>query len=261
MAEHVRPEAAPYAAAGAASGQGPQIGVLLSHGFTGSPASMRPWGEYLATQGFAVEVPLLPGHGRTWQDMVPTRYADYLAAIEKSYADLAARCDVVFVGGLSMGGTLAIDLAERHPEIAGLMLVNAAVASSNKQLLLLPVLKHLIKAFPAIGNDIKKPGVDELAYDHTPLKAIASLSQAWKGVRADLGRITCPVLIFRSTQDHVVDPSSARIIRAGVASSDVTYRELTNSYHVATIDNDAEQIYTESAAFIARVVAAQVTEA
>jgi len=234
--------------------------VLLCHGFTGSPISMRPWAEHLAYRGHAVELPLLPGHGRTWQEMVPTRYTDYATEVERCYADLEARCDLVFVGGLSMGGTLALDLAERHPEIAGLVLVNPAVASTNKQLLLLPLLKHLVKAFPAIGGDIKKPGASEGAYDHTPLKALSSLVAAWKRVRADLGRITCPVLLFRSAEDHVVDPSSARIILAGVNSSDVTEQVLTDSYHVATIDNDAETIFTESADFIARVTAGRPAE-
>ena len=83
---------------------GRRIGVLLSHGFTGSPASIVPWGTYLAEQGFAVSVPLLPGHGTTWQEMTSTRYADYYAAIEKEFDALKARTDVVVVGGLSMGG-------------------------------------------------------------------------------------------------------------------------------------------------------------
>ena len=250
--------AAAFSAAGTPAPDGRRIGVLLSHGFTGSPVSMRPWAEHLAAEGYAVELPLLPGHGTTWQEMVPTRYDDYLAEIERTYTDLASRCDAVVVGGLSMGGTLALDLAERHPEIAGLVLVNAAVASTNRQLLLLPVLKHVVKAFPAIGGDIKKEGVTESAYDHTPLQALHSLVRAWREVRAGLGRIHCPVLLFRSIQDHVVDPSSARIILAGLGSADVSERVLADSYHVATLDNDAEQIFTESAAFIARITRERV---
>lgn len=247
----------PYSAPLGSPVTGPRVGILLSHGFTGSPVSMRPWGEHLAALGYAVEIPLLPGHGTAWTDMVPTRYADYLAEVERCYADLSARCDLVFLGGLSMGGTLVLDLAERHPEVAGLILVNAAVASTNRQLLLLPVLKHVIQAFPAIGDDIKKPGVTESAYDHTPLKALSSLTSAWKRVRAELGRIQCPVLLFRSREDHVVDPSSARIILAGISSADATERVLEESFHVATLDNDAPTIFAESAQFIARVVTAR----
>jgi carboxylesterase len=235
--------------------------VLLSHGFTGSPASMVPWGQYLAEQGFAVAVPLLPGHGTTWEEMVPTRYDDYYATIEHEFDQLRARTDVVVVGGLSMGGCLTLTLTERRgDQIAGLVMVNPAVASTNKQLLLLPLLKHLVKAFPAIGNDIKKEGVLEYAYPKTPLKPLASMLEAWKQIRADLPKVTVPVLLFRSADDHVVDPSSAGIILGGISSADKTERVLTESYHVATLDNDAPQIFAESADFIRRVTAQERAE-
>jgi carboxylesterase len=87
------------------------------------------------------------------------------------------------------------------------------------------------------------------------LKPLASMLTAWKQIRADLAKVTAPVLLFRSADDHVVDPSSAGIILAGISSTEATERVLTESYHVATLDNDAETIFTESAAFIARVTA------
>lgn len=245
---------APFVSDGTPGPDGRRVGVLLSHGFTGSPASVVPWGKYLADQGYAVSVPLLPGHGTTWQEMTGTRYDDYYTALEREFETLKARTDVVVVGGLSMGGCLALQLAEqRAAEVAGLVLVNPAVASTNKQLLLLPVMQYLVRAFPAIGNDIKKQGVVEHAYPKTPLRPLASLVGAWKQIRADLPKVTAPVLLFRSADDHVVDPSSAQIILAGISSRDAAERVLTESYHVATLDNDAETIYAESAEFIAKV--------
>ena len=228
-------------------------GVLLSHGFTGSPVSIRPWAEHLADQGFAVAAPQLPGHGTRWQDMVPTRYDDYREAIDRAFIDLRDRCDDVVVGGLSMGGCLALELAARRAdEVAGVVVVNAAVASTNKQLKALPVLKHLVRAFPGIGNDIKAGG-DEGGYAKTPLRSLDSMVRAWPQVRAALPQVTCPVLLFRSTEDHVVDPSSARIILESVGSSDTREVLLHESWHVATLDNDAPQIFAESAEFIRRV--------
>ncbi|MGO4257945.1 alpha/beta hydrolase [Marmoricola sp. RAF53] len=248
------PHAETFHSDGTPDASGRRVGVLLSHGFTGSPASIVPWGRYLAEQGYAVAVPRLPGHGTTWQDMTTTRYDDYYAEIEREFDALRARTDVVVVGGLSMGGCLVLQLAERRADqVAGVVLVNPAVNSTNKQLLLLPVMKHLVKAFPGIGSDIKKEGVVESAYDKTPLKPLASMVAAWKQVRAGLGEVTAPVLLFRSAEDHVVDPSSARIILDGIASADVTERVLAESYHVATLDNDAPQIFAESAEFVARV--------
>lgn len=252
----IKPAAEAFHSAGTPGADGRTIGVLLSHGFTGSPASMIPWGQHLARLGHAVSVPRLPGHGTSVKDMIPTRYADYRAEVEREYSALAARCDAVVVGGLSMGGSLALDLAQQHPEIKGLVLVNPAVASTNKQLLALPVLKHVLGTMPGIGNDIKKAGQDEVGYDKTPLKALDSFRAQWKRLQADLGKVTCPVLFFRSAEDHVVDPSSGRLIMGGLSSRDVTERVLANSFHVATLDNDAPQIFEESAEFIARVTAA-----
>jgi carboxylesterase len=249
-------EADPFESEGTVHANGRRIGVLLSHGFTGSPASMVPWGQYLSEQGYAVSVPLLPGHGTRWQDMTGTTFADYYAAVEKAFADLQARTDAIVVGGLSMGGCLALWLAALRPrDVAGVVLVNPAVASTNKQLLAVPLLKHVVPAMSAIGNDIKKPGVSEGAYPKTPLKPLHSMVQAWKQVREDLPKVTAPLLLFRSAEDHVVDPSSGKIIMDNVSSRDATERVLANSYHVATLDNDAPQIFQESAAFIRRVTA------
>ncbi len=249
------PHAQPFYSDGvpdASTGQ--RIGVLLSHGFTGSPASMTPWGKHLADQGFAVSVPRLPGHGTTWRELNKTGWPDWYDEIEFAYEKLKANCDRVVVGGLSMGGGLVLKLAaQRGTDISGILLVNAAVASSNKQLLALPVLKGIIPSMPGIASDIKKPGVDEYGYDRTPLKALASLVTAWKDVRRDLPQVTQPILLFRSAEDHVVDPSSARIIQSKVSSRDVTEQILQNSYHVATLDNDAPTIFAESVEFVRRV--------
>lgn len=248
------PHADPFYSDGVPDSSGRRIGVLLSHGFTGSPASMVPWGQYLADQGYAVSVPLLPGHGTTWQEMNGTTFDEWYESLEAEFEKLRASTDVVVVGGLSMGGCLAIRLAAGHAEdIAGLVVVNPIVASTNKQLLALPVLKYLVKSVPAIGDDIKKPGISEYAYSRTPLKALHSMVRGWKQVREDLPKVTAPLLLFRAPGDHVVDPSSARIIRERVSSRDVTETSLENSYHVATLDNDAPQIFEESAAFIRRV--------
>jgi carboxylesterase len=143
--------------------------------------------------------------------------------------------------------------ADRGRDVAGVVLVNAAVATQRKDVLALPVLKHVIGSFPGIANDIKKPGADEYGYSRTPLKAAASMMAGWKKVRADLPKITQPILLFRSAEDHVVDPSSARIIASQVSSRDVTERILQNSYHVATLDNDAPVIFEESAQFVRRL--------
>jgi carboxylesterase len=115
--------AEPFSAAGNAQG------ALVLHGFTGNTFSMRGVASAIADAGLSVEAPLLPGHGTSVADMLDTRWADWSAAAEAAYLDLAGRCDKVAVVGLSMGGTLTCWLAERHPEIAGLALINPLVQS------------------------------------------------------------------------------------------------------------------------------------
>jgi carboxylesterase len=235
---------------------GRRVGVLLSHGFTGSPASMRPWGEYLGARGYGVQVPRLPGHGTTWRELNKLTWDDWYGEIARVFDQLCLDHDAVVVGGLSMGGALALRVAADHPDrVAGVVLVNAAVATKRRDVKLLPVLKHVVPSFPGIGNDIKKPGGDEHCYDRTPLKAIHTLMRAWVPLIEDLPRVTAPLLYFRSAEDHVVDGASQPIITSGVSSTEIIERPLPESYHVATLDNDAELIFEESAEFVAKVTA------
>jgi carboxylesterase len=154
--------------------------------------------------------------------------------------------------GLSMGGTLVIRLAEQRPaEVAGLVLVNPSLGTERKDVkYALPVLHRFVPSLAGIGSDIRKPGVTELAYDRTPLKAMHSLSRLWPEVAADLHKVTAPVLLFRSRVDHVVEPLSGRLLRDGAASTEVTEVLLEESYHVATLDNDAAVIFGGSLDFV-----------
>ena len=208
------------------------VGVLLCHGFTSTPQSMRAWGEHLAAEGVTVRCPLLPGHGTSWQELNRTRWADWYGEVDRAFEKLRANHDQVVVGGLSMGGGLALRLAaDRGREVAGVVVVNPAVSTERKDVLALPVLKHVVRSLPGIANDIKKPGEIELAYKWSPLKAAHSMLQGYAGVRHDLGRVTAPLLIWRSVEDHVVDPSSARIIAASVSSR---RRRADSLRHVST---------------------------
>jgi carboxylesterase len=242
----VLPGAEPFAA------DGGDVGVVLSHGFTGTPQSLRPWAEQLAAAGLTVRLPRLPGHGTRWQDLNDTRWPDWYGAVERAFDELRGRCTQVFAMGLSMGGTLVIRLAEQRPaEVAGLVLVNPSLGTERKDVkYALPVLHRFVPSLAGIGSDIRKPGVTELAYDRTPLKAMHSLSRLWPEVAADLHKVTAPVLLFRSRVDHVVEPLSGRLLRDGAASTEVTEVLLEESYHVATLDNDAAVIFGGSLDFV-----------
>lgn len=246
------PGAEPWRAGPASAG----TGVLLCHGFTGSPQSLRPWGEYLAERHpeYAIELPLLPGHGLPWRELARTRWEDWYGTLEQAFLSLRERCGQVYLMGLSMGGGLALRLAERHPaDVAGLVLVNPSVARNKPTEALLPVLSRVVPSIPAIASDIKKPGAREVGTDRTPLRAAHSLSRFWGVVAADLPLVTAPLLVLRSAVDHVVHPRNAALVLSRAGSADKREIVLHDSYHVATLDHDAPLIFASSAEFVERV--------
>lgn len=239
------------------SHDGGDVGVLLCHGFPGAPGSLRPWADHLVAAGYTVRLPLLPGHGTRWQDANRTTFDDWLGEVTAALQELRERCRAVVVCGLSMGGTLTLRLAELYPDaLAGIVLVNPSVLTLRKDAkYLLPVLRYVLPAYPGIIGDIAKPDVVEPGYKYVPVKAVYSLSQAWKVVRADLPKVSTPVLLMHSRVDHVVEPVNSEVIRDEISSTNITDIELERSFHVATLDYDAELIFTSSVEFIEKVTA------
>ncbi len=246
-AASVHPDALPY------QGGNGSVGVLLCHGFTGSTKSMIGWARHLEAAGFQVLLPRLPGHGTTWQECNQTTWTDWYACVDDAFAVLVARCEQVFLAGLSMGGALSLRLAEQHgAAVSGLVLVNPVINISDPRMRALPILR-LLPSLGGITNDIAKPGEDEWGYHRLPLRALYSQTFLWADVRRNLKSVDQPLLVYRAIQDHVVDASSVRLIKEGVRSSDQTYIELQRSYHVATLDYDAEDIFDGSVAFFRRL--------
>ncbi|MDO5676747.1 MAG: alpha/beta fold hydrolase [Propionibacteriaceae bacterium] len=247
----VRPEARPIRA-----GDG-EIGVVMSHGFTGTVASIRTWAKGLAQpdgdwSGVRVVAPRLPGHGTHWKDLERTRWWDWYNAFEDAYLEVAETCRHVFVAGLSMGGALSLRLAGLH-QVRGVLLVNPAIASRDLRIRVGAKIHRLIPPQKGIASDIALPGVEEPGYSQFSATSVATMRDLWIDTQAKLPRISSRVLLMTSTVDHVVDGLSRELIRQKVLH--VEDVELTRSYHVATMDHDAGKIIAESRRFITERVA------
>ncbi len=230
-------------------GANASIGILLVHGFTGSPASMRPWAHFMNELGYTVRVPRLPGHGRNWEDLNAVSWEEWPARVVQDLQALRTTCSKVFVFGLSMGGGTTLNVAENNL-VDGIVLVNPMIHIPGIQIKFAPVLAMLKKGMPSVGNDIKKPDVTEWGYDVLPTRGVLQLNKLLKSTKANLAKVTAPTLLFHSVEDHVLPISNSDIIMSGISSSNKQRIEMTNSYHVATLDYDADLIFANALAHV-----------
>ena len=221
----------------------------------GTPQSVRYIGKRLTEYGYSVLAPRLKGHGTHYFDLEKCQYKDWFESLERGYQELKQHCTHIFVLGQSMGGTLAFWLAQKYRDIKGIISINAALT--------LPAYEHLrgktIPRFLDEGNsDIKEKGIYEITYSKTPIHAIHELQALMNLTPAILPKIQCPVLGFKSIVDHVVPPENTDTILKTIGSDVKKRIILKNSYHVASMDHDKEQIVKGCHRFVQQYVGQEV---
>jgi carboxylesterase len=234
---------------------GSDIAVLVLHGFTGTTQSVRYFGQELHRRyGFTVRGPRLAGHGTSPEDMETTGFLDWVSSCEQALHELATGGKPVFIAGLSMGGTLALNLAARFSTIVdGIIPINSPVGIFEPPLAELLVSKSAPARVSGIGSDIKDPTASELAYSELPVSCVREVFILIAATSAFLCKVTCPVLAMHSREDHVVPPRNGRRILESVGSDDVRLLWLNDSYHVATLDNDKDLIVQRAGRFIKEI--------
>jgi carboxylesterase len=249
MTDDIMPGCEPFSAPGSS------MGVLVLHGFTGNPYSMRPLAERCAEAGYSVELPRLPGHGTSLEDLVPRRWPDFVDAALAAYDQLAARCDKVAVVGLSVGGGLTALIAEERP-VTGCVFINPMLRGPGAEMEqgLRDLIAQGLEILPTdASSDIKKEGTTEAKYEGWPLQALQSVIDGVEDVAANLSAITAPSLLLSSREDHTVAPENGDEI-VEKSSGPVERIWLEESYHVATLDNDQELVESTTMEFLAKVL-------
>lgn len=227
-------------------------GVLLLHGYMGTVQSVRGWAMAFAQAGFAVEAPLLPGHGTSAEELAETQWSDYVQCAEEAYRKLTERYQHVFVGGLCMGGPIAAWLAREHTDMAGLIIVNGHFNTPKHWNI--NFLKELLRTnrrfFPWFrGETLEDPNAPPLiVYEQSPVAPMLSLKPPLSELREHLDDIHCPVLVFTSRKDKVLSPDENEQWFKRV-SGPVEHIYLERSSHVATLDYDKDIIEERSVAF------------
>jgi len=232
--------------------EGGSTGVLLLHGFTGSPPEMRLVGDYLHERGFTVFAPLLPGHGTSVVELNECKWTNWAETAEEALVDLRSRCERVFVGGLSMGSLLTIYLAGHHA-LLGAILYSPAVKVTSRLIHLSPVLKYLIPKKPkSKKSDLIDPEAAQRkwSYDAFPSFAAHELLKLMRRARTLLPQVTCPLLIIHSTGDETIQPDAAELTCERAGSTDKKLVTLHNSGHVVTVDREWRRVAEETYRFI-----------
>ena len=235
---------------------GGEVGVLLIHGYTGTPREMRRVGDYLHARGLTVSAPLLPGHGETLAIMNQHGWRDWVAGAERAYQELQHRCVQVVVAGISMGSLLTLELGARHPELAGICLYAPALWSLRRKILLAPLLRHFVASTaPPEVVDLEKRSAPESwrgGFDRDPVPAAAELLQLQRRVRKTLSQVTVPALVIHSRGDRTIHPRCGPETVRGLRSSDIEVLELERSGHVVTAGCEWKKVAAVSHQFILR---------
>jgi carboxylesterase len=225
-------------------------GVLLVHGFTGTPAEMRLLGEHLHAQGFTVLAIRLPGHGTSVQDMESTSWRHWYGAAIDGFQLLTGLCNEISVAGLSMGGLLALKLAAEFP-IHRVVALSTPIFLMERRIPLLPLYRVFRRFVPKKRRDYEDTDpLYYVGYDSTPLSSLSSLLDLIEIVKVDLPSVHCPSLLVQSRREHTVRPESATFILEHLGAQQKELFWLKNSGHVVTVDFERETVFAKITDFL-----------
>ncbi len=225
--------------------------VLLLHGYTGTPAEMRPLGDYLQQRGFTVLAVRLPGHGTSVKELETTTAGDWYREAENGCRRLLEEYGDVMVAGLSMGGLLAIRVAAKLP-VKKAAFLSTPIFVTDKRRPFFPVLRFFIHYLPKRKKCYHEMDKYNLSYSVMPTRPLGSLFAMLDCCRDKLLQaITIPCLVLQSRTEHTVKPESARYIydHLGTAPENKKLLWFDRSGHILTLDKERETVFASIADF------------
>lgn len=223
---------------------------LLLHGFAGSPAEVRPLGEYLAAHGVTVTAPLLPGHGTDPEDLRRTRWPEWVRAAEAEWHELQQHYERVHLVGFSMGGLVALYLAAHRPA-ASIVSLSTPIRLADWRQILVPLAQYFVPYYPArVRNPEIASQLD--SYDRFPVATIHSLIRFARQVRKDLPRVGAPLLAVQGERDKWIAEESADYILANAGSKVKEKLTLPGRNHLITLERGREEVLRAVHAWISK---------
>jgi carboxylesterase len=253
---------------------GGPVAVLLIHGLTGTPSEVKSVAKAIARKGYTVHGVQLAGHCGTEADLLRTGWRDWSRSVERAFDRLREQHETVFVGGLSMGALLAINLAHARPnEVAGLLLYSTTLfydgwAIPRSRVLLRPALAlgfarwiRFVEAAPfGIKDDRLRErivramqGGDSGSAGNaaTPGGSLRELHRLIDRVEKALPTVRAPALVIHARDDDMTSLRNAHYVASRIGG-DVEKVILEDSYHMVTLDLDRDRLVAHTLSFLDR---------
>ncbi|MBN1552354.1 alpha/beta fold hydrolase [bacterium] len=210
-----------------------KTGCVLIHGFTGTPWALKSLGDRLVELGVAVQIPLLPGHGTRPEDLNHVVWTDWIGTVRESIRSLKTSCDEIFLIGLSMGGTIALLLAQES-EYGGIVCLSTPIKLKPWLQPILPLIRPFLKEWKKKRDPALNGQINETGYDRYTTFSLIEFFKILRVCRRGLHRVTCPVLIVHAKDDRTVPAFNAKMIHENIASMDKEINVLENPAHMIT---------------------------
>ncbi len=231
-------------------GKSKNVGVLLSHGYMAAPREVENLARYLGSIGFWVYVPRLKGHGTSPDDLATRSYQDWMVSIDRGYAIISSLCQRVVVGGFSTGAGLALDVAARVKEVAGVFAVAAPLTLKDFSSKFAPAVdmwnRIMDKAYgvgPKMEFVENKPENPQINYLRNPISGVREIERLMDDLEPKLPDLKVPTLIVQSRRDPVVDPKGSRKIFELLGTEDKEYRLFNFDRHGILLGDGSQRVH------------------